>query len=70
MKDTRLKETKAPYRAKRKPTPKPHAARVPLQWAQVEKATQPIVLERDGVPIAVVLPYAQYRRLTEHRQQA
>ena len=70
MKASRIKESKPAYRAKRKAAPKPRPARVPLQWAQVEQATQPIVLERDGQPIAVVVPYTQYRRLTETRLQA
>jgi PHD/YefM family antitoxin component YafN of YafNO toxin-antitoxin module len=69
-----VKEARATYRPKRKRTAKSPATKVTLRWAEIEGTTQPIVLEKDGQPVAVVLKYAEYQRLgaaqTEHRQKA
>ena len=69
-----VKEVRANYRAKRKRATKKPPAKVTLQWADVENASQPIVLEKDGQPVAVVLKYADYPRLgvtpAERRQIA
>ncbi|MBI3240898.1 MAG: hypothetical protein HYZ49_01200 [Chloroflexi bacterium] len=59
-KPKRVKEAKAPYRAKRKSPAKSHSTRVNLRWADVESATGPIILERNGRPVAVVVKYANW----------
>jgi PHD/YefM family antitoxin component YafN of YafNO toxin-antitoxin module len=33
-----------------------------LQWADVEQSDKPIVLKKNGQPVAVVLKYAEYTR--------
>ncbi len=58
-----VKEPRMAYRAKRKAGPRLSTGTIGLQWAEVENATQPIVLEKDGQPIAVVLKYADYQRM-------
>jgi hypothetical protein len=69
---SRVKETRTPYRARRKPASKVPA--VTLKWTEVENATEPIVLERDGQPVAVALKYDVYWQLDaarlERRQRA
>jgi PHD/YefM family antitoxin component YafN of YafNO toxin-antitoxin module len=68
----RAREIKAPYRTKRK-TPKP-PMQVMLRWTDIESATAPIILERDGQPAAVVIRYADYQQMdaahAEHREAA
>ena len=59
----RLKEARAPYRTRRKPKPET----VILAWDDVRKATGPIVLENGGEPVAVVLKYDEYQRLSAAR---
>lgn len=59
----RLKESPAPYRARRKPAQE----KVILSWDDVRKATGPIVLENGGEPVAVVLKYDEYQRLSAAR---
>ena len=59
----RVKEVGTSYRAKRASAakkPAPEAVAVP--WADIENATAPIVLEKDGEPVAVVLKYDEYQR--------
>ena len=55
-------ETRTRYRAKRRSV----AAKLPvekitLHWAEIERATEPIILERNGQPVAVVVKYADYQ---------
>lgn len=59
----RLKESSAPYRARRKPK----QGKVILAWDDVRTATEPIVLENGGEPVAVVLKYDEYQRLSAAR---
>lgn len=71
MKQRRAKEAKTSYRTKRRATPsKRPVASVSLRWTEIENAQQPIVLEREGQSVAVVLSYADYRRLAQPREQA
>ena len=57
----RINETQTGYQAKRKPaTVKSSAATITLRWTEVEHASEPIVLKRNGEPIAVVVKYADY----------
>lgn len=63
MKAKRVKESRAVYRAKRKPSsPRVSKANISLRWAELENATAPIVLEKDGKPAAVVIRYEEYER--------
>jgi PHD/YefM family antitoxin component YafN of YafNO toxin-antitoxin module len=41
-----------------------------LRWADIEKATQPIVLMKDGKPVAVVIKYSDYQPQAERRNRA
>ena len=43
--------------------------RVMLRWSDIESATEPIVLEKDGQPAAVVIKYADYRRMDAARAE-
>ncbi len=53
-----VKEVKAPYRAKRASSTEESAPEgVTVRWAEIENAAKPIVLERDGEPVAVVVKY-------------
>jgi len=71
MKQRRTKEAKTPYRAKRQSTAsKRPAASVSLRWTEIENTKKPILLEREGRPVAVILPYADYQRLAQPREQA
>jgi len=71
-KQKQAKEAKAPYRTKRQVTSPP--ARVILRWTEIEKAREPIILERNGKPVAVVIRYADYQQMdmarTERREVA
>jgi PHD/YefM family antitoxin component YafN of YafNO toxin-antitoxin module len=67
-KRTQAKEIKAPYRTKRKAAVKP-PERVMLRWSEIENAAQPIVLERDGQPVAVVMRYADYQQMDASRAE-
>lgn len=74
-KQKRVRESKTAYRVKRRPAAaKPASKKITLRWDIVESATQPIVLEHNGLPIAVIIKYADYHKLnaaiTERRQQA
>jgi predicted nucleotidyltransferase len=60
-KRSQVKEVQAPYRARRAPK-KPAAEAVRVKWADIESATAPIVLERNGEKFAVVLKYDEYQR--------
>jgi predicted nucleotidyltransferase len=60
-KRSRVKEVQVPYRARRAPK-KPVAEAVRVKWADIESATAPIVLERNGEKLAVVLKYDEYQR--------
>ncbi|MBI4631330.1 MAG: hypothetical protein HZC38_16575 [Chloroflexi bacterium] len=65
MKAKRVKESRAVYRAKRKPSsPRVSKANISLRWAELESATAPIILEKDGKPTAVVIRYEEYERST------
>ena len=65
-----VKEAKAPYRVKRAPsTAKPALEGVVVRWAEIENAAKPIVLERDGEPVAVVVKYDEYQRLENVRKE-
>ena len=69
-----IKETRAGYRVRRKRTTKSVATKVALRWAEIENLTQPVVLKRNGEPVAVVIKYADYQRIgasrAERRQAA
>lgn len=74
IRSKQIKEAKAPYRVKRKAaSPKRSPRKITLKWTDVEGATEPIVLKKDGEPVAVVVKYEDYRRLDAaragHRQQ-
>jgi len=59
----RVKETQTPYRVRRNSAAKkPAPETVTVPWADIETATAPIVLEKDGQPAAVVLKYDEYQR--------
>jgi hypothetical protein len=60
MATKRVKETRASYRAKRKSAAKPRPTKITLNWADVESAAEPIVLERNGRPVAVVVKYSSW----------
>lgn len=60
MATKRVKETRASYHAKRKSAAKPRSTKVTLHWADVESAAEPIILERDGRPVAVVVKYSSW----------
>ena len=62
VKRRHAKETKTPYRTKRKTSIKP-PVQIMLRWADIESATEPIILERDGQPAAVVIRYADYQQM-------
>ncbi|MBI5290552.1 MAG: hypothetical protein HY872_01585 [Chloroflexi bacterium] len=64
-----VKEPRVAYRAKRKAGPRLSTGIIGLQWAEVENATQPIFLEKDGQPVAVVLKYADYQRMNAGRAE-
>ncbi len=64
-----VKESHVACRAKRKAGPRLSTGTIGLQWAEVENAAQPIVLEKDGQPIAVVLKYADYQRMNAVRAE-
>jgi predicted nucleotidyltransferase len=64
----KVKEAKTPYRARRKLATKP-AEPAPLRWADIDAATEPILLKRAGEPVAVVIPYADYLRLENARKE-
>jgi PHD/YefM family antitoxin component YafN of YafNO toxin-antitoxin module len=69
-KPKRVKEAKTPYRARRKPTrAKASPAQVTLRWSDIEQAIEPVMLERDGQPVAVVLRYDEYQRLDAERAE-
>jgi PHD/YefM family antitoxin component YafN of YafNO toxin-antitoxin module len=74
VKQTQAKEAKTPYRPKRKAAVTKSSSEVMLRWAEIESATEPIVLERNGQPVAVVIKYADYRQMeatrAEHREMA
>jgi PHD/YefM family antitoxin component YafN of YafNO toxin-antitoxin module len=69
-----VKETRTTYRPKRQTSARSASAKITLRWRELESATQPIILERDGQPVAVVIKYADYQRLDkiqiERRQKA
>ena len=65
-KRTQAKEIKAPYRTKRKAAVK-LPERVMLRWSEIENAAQPIVLERDGQPVAVADITAARQEAREQR---
>lgn len=73
-KPKRLKETPARYTTRRKPARSRASGELKLPWAEIERATAPIILERNGQPAAVVLRYDEYQRLeaerAERRQKA
>jgi PHD/YefM family antitoxin component YafN of YafNO toxin-antitoxin module len=58
-----VKEARTTYRAKRKRTGKPSASKFAIRWAEIEKSTQPIILKRNGEPVAVVVKFADFQRL-------
>lgn len=59
----RVKEAQAPYQIRRNPaSKKPAPETVTVQWTDIESSTAPIVLEKDGRPVAVVLKYDEYQR--------
>lgn len=60
-KRTPIKETKARYHAQHKSS-RGVRAQITLEWADVDRAATPIVLERDGQPAAVVMRYADYQQ--------
>ena len=68
-KRSKAKEAKAPYRAKRKAAVVRSRAKVMLSWTEIEGATEPIVLERNGRPMAVVIKYADYRQMGSARAE-
>ena len=68
-KRSKAKEAKAPYHARRRPTMVRTPSRVMLRWSDIESATEPIVLEKDGQPAAVVIKYADYRRMDAARAE-
>jgi len=65
VKRTQAKEARAPYRARRKTTGRP--SQVMLRWAEIENAAEPIILKRNGQPMAVVIKYADYRQMDAAR---
>lgn len=65
-----LKENRAPYRAKRKRASKARAPQITLRWTDIEKSKEPILLKKDGEPVAVVVKYSDYQRWNERRQAA
>jgi len=65
-----VKEVKAPYRAKRaSSTEKSAPEGVTVRWAEIENAPEPIVLERDGKPVAAIVKYDEYQRLENVRKE-
>jgi hypothetical protein len=63
-------ETRATYRAANKtPQARSQPKQIRLRWAEIEHAAQPIILERDGAPFAVVIRYADYQRLRKERKR-
>ena len=67
-KRTRAKEAKAPYRVRRKTTVR-SSPQVMLRWSEIESATEPIVLERNGRPVAVIIKYDDYQQMGTGRTQ-
>src|SRR5574337_853335 len=65
----KLKESKAPYRARRKTAAKAASEIVTLSLAEVENASAPIVIRRDDQPVAVVVKYDDYLRLEATRAE-
>ena len=66
----RLKETKTPYREERKTAPpESRAVEIKLRWSEVERSTEPIILNRNGEPAAVVIRYEDFRRLEQARAE-
>ena len=63
---TRATEAKAPYRVRRKAAAR-SSPQVRLRWSEIESATEPIILERNGRPIAVVIKYDDYQQMDTAR---
>ena len=68
-KPKKSKETRTRYHTPRPPTKKRIASKVNLRWSEIENAQQPLVLERNGEPFAVVLRYTDYQQLREATKQ-
>ena len=65
---TRATEAKAPYRVRRKAAAR-SSPQVRLRWSEIESATEPIVLERNGRPVAVIIKYDDYQQMGTGRTQ-
>ncbi len=65
-----IKESRAPYRAKRRRASKARSPQITLRWADIEKLREPILLKKDGEPVAAVVKYSDYKRWSERRQAA
>jgi|GEM_PF-391514 len=64
----RVKETKAAYRTRRA-LPKREADDAAVRWSEIEVASEPIILRRDGQPVAAVMKYDEYLRLENVRKE-
>jgi PHD/YefM family antitoxin component YafN of YafNO toxin-antitoxin module len=68
-KRTRIKESKAPYRARRKTAAKAAPETVILRLTDVENAPAPIIIRHNDQPVAVVVKYDDYLRLEAARAE-
>jgi len=69
-KGKQTKEARTVYHARRAPAkrrPKPDD--VAARWSEIEAAAEPIILKRNGQPVAVVVSYADYLRLENARKE-
>jgi len=64
----RVKEAKTEYDVQQK-SADPDAEQITVQWADIENSDEPIVLQRDGEPLAVIVKYDDYLRLENVRKE-
>lgn len=61
-----VKETKTEYDVQSKSA---ETEQISVPWAEIENADAPIVLQRDGEPLAVIVKYDEYLRLENARKE-
>jgi predicted nucleotidyltransferase len=68
IKPRRVKETRTAYRAQRAQA-KRKAGDAAVRWSEIDAAAEPIILQRNGQPVAVVVKYDEYLRLENVRKE-
>ena len=57
------KETRATYRIRKPGKATSATEKITLRWSEIASAGEPLLLKRNGEPMAVVIKYSDYRRL-------